>query len=158
MFDLIDHYNTGPKSELVYEIPMTTWCPYIHTISYQIKIDDLRKDDLVVCNGNAEVTSHHPYNVMVCCYIVLTENEKDVSGQLVSTSNGGNFTRNEHHRPLISNGSCVVDKDNYKYVCFVIYSASTLAKPEDFIRLENNYGRLYVLHYRKKEDDASQER
>lgn len=150
MFDLIDHYNSGPKSELVYEMPMTTWSPYYKNIAYQIKIPDLKKGDLLVCHGNAEATSEHHYNVMVCSYIVLVKNKYDVEGLIISPAYGGNTNRNEHHRPLFSGGSAIVDSDDYKYVNFVVYTASTAAAPNDIVKLEQDYGRLYILKYRER--------
>lgn len=150
MFDLIDHLNTGPKSELVYEVPMTTWSPYSYHIAYRIKISDLRKNDLIVCGANAEATSEHAYNVMICTYIVLTRSKYDVEGQIVCPAYGGNVTRNEHHRPIYTGGSAIVDSDDYKYISLVIYTASTAALPDDKIKIENGYGRMYILHYRQR--------
>lgn len=151
MFDLIDHQNSGPKSELIYEMPMTTWSPYIYNIAYRVKLSDLREGDLIVSTSTCEATSEHQYNVMVCSYIVLTKEKYDVKGQIVSPPYGGNVTRNEHHRPIFSSGSAVVDSNDYRYVSMIVYVASTASKPQDMIKLEKDYGRLYVLQYRRSE-------
>lgn len=150
MFDLIDHQNSGPKSELVYEMPMTTWSPYTYNIAYRVKLSDVKKGDLIVAGSTAEATSEHQYNVMVCSYIVLTRSKYDVEGQIVSPAYGGNVTRNEHHRPIHSSGSAIVDSNDYKYVSMIIYVASTAANLDDKIKLENGYGSLYILHYRQR--------
>jgi hypothetical protein len=150
MFDLIEHYNTGPNSELVYQLPLTTWIPYRYKIAYQVRLKDSEVGDLLVCHGNAEVTSEHPFNVMVCSYIVLTKEAYEVVGKIISPAYGGNMDRNEHHRPIFCGGTIEIDDPEYCWVSLILYSASTAAQNGDSVRLESDYGRFYILQYRKR--------
>lgn len=145
------HYNSGPQSELVQNIPMTDWWPYNYIICYQVELTDVHKGDLFVCNGNAEITTEYgPINISVGGYIILAKNKDDVKGQLVAPAYGGNVNQNEHHRPFFHGGTCVVDSDDYKYCNFILYCASTGVRNGDLIKLEQDYGRLYILQYREK--------
>lgn len=148
MLDLIHHVNSGPKSELVWHMPMTTWHPYVHNIAYQIHLRDLRKGDLLVFNLQGECTSEHQYNVQVCSYVSLSPHKHDI-GKPISQPYGGNVTRNEHHRPFNSTGSWEVEHNGDFYLNGIVYVASTAAGPNDVIILEQDYGRLFVLVYRK---------
>lgn len=152
MYDLIEHYNSGPKSEMVYEIPLTTGKPFYRNIAYQIAVENVKEGDLLVCNANAEVTSNNSYNILIATYIILTKQENDTEGLIICPPYGGNITLNQHHIPIYTGGSVIVDGNDYKYLTFVIYAASTAARPNDKVLLEPNYGRFYTLHYKPRKE------
>jgi len=153
MFDLVDHYNSGPKSEMVYQMPMTSWHPYYYNVVYSIELDDIHVGDVLLCGATSECTTEHPFNVQVCGYIILAESKHDTKGEVIVPAFGGNVDRNEHHRPFTCTGTIKVEKQGYKYVNFILYVASTAALPNDIIVVEQDYGRLYVLQYRERKND-----
>lgn len=147
MLDFIQHYNSGPKNELVYQIPLTTWHPYDRKVVYSIKLEDIKKGDILLCGVTSECTSEHHYNIQISGYIILGETQESIEGEIIVPPFGGNVTRNEHHRPFTCTGTHEVKNKKNKYVNFVMYAASTAANPNDFIVVENNYGRLYVIRF-----------
>ena len=150
MYDLIAYVDSHPRSELVASIPISTWSPYIFNSVYCVPVDNLKLKDLLVCFANCEVTSEHGYNVMIAGYLVLSKFPLELKGKYISQPAGGNMVPGEHHRAINFHGSVIVDDDEYQYVSLILYSASTAAKPNDKIIVENDYGRLYVFAYRLK--------
>lgn len=110
---------------------------------------DLRVGDIVMVNGQMEVTNDTGKLIMFCSYLVLSDSPtgatKDWSKDFFSRPLGTNIDpwKVHHHSEKIS-ASVKMDHDFQGYMNFVIYTASPLINKPSWLTINQGYGNMAV--------------
>ena len=112
---------------------------------YSVPIS-LKKGDIVMINGQVEVTTELPFVIMYGSFLALGETPYDFSHQFTNPQ-GTNVTKTIHHYSEKISAAKMIEEDFNGYMIFVVYSASTLGKGA--IKVEKGYGNMSVVIIRQ---------
>lgn len=144
----LDHQVTGNYSELVDTLPMN---PSAFQVVYSLPVADIRDGDVIVALAEAEATNPHSYNAFVSGWLLLTDDPGAVNGIEISENSGFNITPQMHHGIVTKVGSVrPVGTDlGDRHVNVVMRAAASQAQEGDTLLVEQDYGRLTVLRWRR---------
>lgn len=144
-------FTTGDNSELVTTLPVTkSGTPDNRKIVYCIDLGEAPPPgSIIYATAEVEVTSDVPtYPPLVSGVLILADSCTHLTGIEITEANGENCSFNvQHHCTLTKSGVLVVGADSRRYVSLRLHSASGYAawKATDFVKVEQDYGRLGVL-------------
>lgn len=125
--------------------------PYEPNVLFSVKLTDVKKGDIIDVKSYAELTNDLGFNVMLGYYIAIADAPTwQPTKQIELTeAKGYNITPAMHHGSFTDVGHYEFTQDYCEvYINQIVYAASTLAKPTHTLEVEQDYGRLSVLHFR----------
>lgn len=136
--------DTGPSSELVSSVPITT--TGIETVVYSLPITSLKASELLRVTGNLEVTNQQTYNVTDSVRLILGSTASDSSGTAVTPWTQMKHTPEMIHWTLPLNGiyHASADFGSTQYLKIILKASSSSAKSGDTLIVQPNFGRLAV--------------
>jgi len=131
------------NTENTYSIPVQSPRAHISGFKnvYSVPVS-FKKGDIVMVNGQVEVTTELPFVVMYGSFLALGETPYDFTNTF-SKAQGTNITRTQHHYSEKISASKMIEQDFDGYMIFVVYSAST--KGKGTIKVEKGYGNMSVV-------------
>lgn len=141
-------YGNENNQERVTEIPLSKGAPFMYRRVLLAKTGQVRAGDMFVALSEFQVTSEHLYNVMLGCQIWVTEGSA-YGGEEVTEATAQNFNRSEHHftRTKVGIWTATADYD-FRYFNMWAWAASDASATGDTIEVNQDYGRLSVIHCR----------
>lgn len=159
-YSFVEEYNSGNNSELVPVIKVSTdgnWND--GEVVFSIKLQNLKKNDIIEALADFEVTNDLGFNVSVISQIVFADSplKKPNSDNIqeITEANGYQITPNMHHGHIVKVGSLICPENyNERYINVCVRARSDLAKKEEFISVGGNpfnqdYGRLSVILFKQ---------
>lgn len=154
----IEHYNSGDSSEQVSFIKINTVTSWnTAEVVYSLQIPGLKTGDIIFATAEMEVTNDCGYNAVITSEITLTDTPSKLPNQspkyAITEANGFNVTPPMHHGVVHKSGTFVCPSNlGDMYVNLCCLSASTAANPNlsDMLKVEQDYGRLSVIVYKKQ--------
>ncbi|MCG8433736.1 MAG: hypothetical protein MJA83_06875 [Gammaproteobacteria bacterium] len=147
------HHNTGNSSEKISSLPLAQSAgTALRKAIFSQRLDDLQEGELLVIMCELQVTEMNTYNVGLTTQTILGDTSVDISGSEMTEANGENITNNMHHHKRVIVGTYVVKHGDVgtKYVNVIGWAYSTAAPPgmTDWLRIDQDYGRLSVLRFK----------
>jgi len=106
----------------------------------------LKKGDIVMVSGQAEVTTEQSHPVMVASLVALGETCYQIDIRLTKPV-GTNITREIHHHVISINGASIMLDDYVGYASFQVYAAYKYGT--GFLKVEQNYGNMNLVVIRQ---------
>ena len=148
----IKHYNSGNASERVKSIPVAKTSNQIKkNVIFSIEItENLSIGDVLLVTSEYQATNDLGFNTSIVSQLILTNSQHATTGLEITEANGYNITPNMHHGYLVKNGTIEMTSRsiNKKYVNLISFSKSNAAKPGDSLTIDNDYGRLSIIHFK----------
>ena len=144
-FRLIGNRNA---SERLTSIPIVKSPPYILKTLYSERVASPVPGDLYLATVDFQVTTSYAYVVMLASTLrVCATPDPSTFIEEIAEAQGQNFNMEEHH----FNGTRVgwwAPQASYPevYFNFIVYAASAHASPGHTLRVDQDYGRLSILH------------
>jgi len=134
------------KIEKLSYIPLDTGLPFKKYVLFTIYLKELKKDDVLLITSEFEVTNNTNINLMIASTIELCDSENSTNGIIVDPNNGFNINPQQHHGVTVKSRLFKINKDmTDKYMNVIIWTASSAATSQDYLKIEPNYGHLDVL-------------
>lgn len=143
---IIGCYDSGNFAEMQTGLPIPV-SPGTALPIMQIPVD-VEAGDVLQVMAEFEVTNPYSYNAMISSILVLTTSPNAVSGSEISEMNAFNVTPGMHHGVITKVGSIECPEAGLKWVTLAALSAASGAGSGDALVVEQDYGRLSVLHLR----------
>lgn len=146
---LVWHANSGPSSELRQTLVISGLAqPYQHVV-YSVRLPVIQAGDIIKAWATFEVTHEFAENVMVCRGLRICASATATAGTKISADSCRNVTPGMHHDSIQDFGSIVGTPGmSQMWLNFVAY-ANHYELPGAAVRVEPDYGRLFVEVTRK---------
>lgn len=137
------------KTENVKYINITQGAPYRFFVGYSVPIS-AKAGDIISVSFESEITNPQNYIFQTGRFIVLGNSPTDTAqSKSILPAAGENLLVSVHHQ-IVSGSTChefAEDFDGFVNVVFYAISTSASAAGNQQAILEQNYGRLDVLHF-----------
>lgn len=149
--------ESGNNSELLSNLILTGMLgpgriePYKPAVIFSIKLNDIKKGDIIHLTSYGELTNDLGFNVMLGFNTILSTSQRStVALDEITEGKGYNITPAMHHGNFTDVGNYEF-KSDYKeiYVNTILWGASTKVRTGDKLKVEQDYGRISVLLWRK---------
>jgi Polysaccharide lyase len=139
--------NTGPSSELVPSVPITS--SGVSTVVYSLPISSLKADEVLRVTSNLEVTNTHSYDVTDSVRLALGSSPSDTDGETVTPWTSFQHTKDVLHWTFPLSGVYRASEDfgSTRYLNVIFKAASTSAQPNDTLKVQPNFGHLAATRY-----------
>lgn len=147
-------YGNENFQERVETIPVTPGNqPNIYRRIMLAKSGPVKAGDMFVGLAEFEVTSEYAYNVMLGAQIWVGEGSA-WGGHEMTEANAQNFRGDEEHHYVCNKTGVWVAPASYDFRYFNLFAwaASEAASSGHSLKVEQDYGRLVVMHFRRFED------
>lgn len=144
--------NDDTTPELLVDFPITTGSPYQYYRAMQVLVTGVAAGDILEVWSHCQVTSEQNYDVMMASWLNLQTSpghSADTDIAEITERTGQNFNGQAEHHFVVQNNGIWVAPQAYTnvYANLWLYAASTAAQPNDRMKLDQDYGRLYVKHW-----------
>jgi len=157
-YTAIEQYNSGHCSELCSLMYIQTVGTWVNSrVIYSLMIPNLKQGDILSVFAEEEVTlssTQYNYDAGVFSKLILGNTQTDLPNSSgitpISETNGEFALQNEHHHVIHQSGSYVCPNNlGNKYVNFCAYAETPNSSPGDTLQVNQCYGRLSIIVYRK---------
>lgn len=146
--EFIRYYGTGNFAELLTTIPIETSNGSLNVILSLGPFSCL-KGDIIQAASAIEFTNENNYEAQVTHTIVLVTSPTATQGREITEETGTNVRQTTTHHVTISNaGNIEVPADADYWINVCSNSASSAASPGHVMNIEQDVGRLSVVHTR----------
>lgn len=149
--------DSGNNSELIQHLVLTGMLgpgriePYKPAVIFSIKLNDIKRGDIIHLTSYGELTNDLGFNVMLGFNTILSASKLSITAiDEITEGKGYNITPAMHHGNFTDVGNYEF-KSDYKeiYINTILWGASTKVRTGDKLKVEQDYGRLSVLLWRK---------
>lgn len=154
----VKEYNSGNNSELVNSVQISTVKNWSQgDVVYAIQLSQLKKCDLIDCLVDMEVTNDvlPDQTISVVSKIILSDHPAKLPGDPntfeISREEIYDVSPDMHHGHIVISKryKCAFDFNKAMYVNFCMMAQSNMAGVNQFITVNQDYGRLSLLVFSK---------
>lgn len=143
-----DSGNNSEKITKLY-IYKSTSHPNLRKVLYSVKLENMVAGDIINVQVQGQVSNRIGYNVMVASNLLLVNGSDDTKGIELNEASGTNIDPKIHHHKLMQNAIYKFTEDcSVCYVNYIVYAASIYAKSGDYLKVDQDYGRLQILIFK----------
>lgn len=147
-FPFIWHANSGNSSERVTFLPVPAiGTNYQTRVIFSIQLPTIAVGDLLEAHSSFEVTNNSStQHVMVGRWMTLAPSSIATTGIDISEAAVRNVSKSSMHHDVVADHASYVATMELtgKYLNLVAYSGAELARYNDVITVEQDYGRMFV--------------
>lgn len=146
----MNYYET--QTELLSLLPIGRQAVGFRVI-YSIPLPDIKEGDLLTITSTSEVTLRNVPTVFLAGYIMLGISKSDTTqGILVTKRAGIDVLRGNEHQTMPMNKQFIVPalKPGVSYsLNYILYTATGFPLITPYLKIEQGYGHLDVIHYKR---------